>query len=374
MLRTVGKTIRELRKLKNLTQEELAEAINVTPQAISKWENGNGLPDIQQLIPLATFFNVSTDTILGIAENNKNDEIQKIIDACMDGSLKKDDIKSWLILQDSLKKYPSNLRLLQVSIEYGNMLSYKENYCYNEEYADKIYKETIKQADLIIKYSNNVTNIMRAHMIMVLLHSSFGDVENAVKHANELPTRNDLTTHAMCAYINHMYKEYDTEQINLQRDFDSLMFSTINTLTRLGISYENTTNYNEALKIYFSIFDYINYIFKDDDYIPAFYRTEYGNLYAFVARTYLNMGNIDECLNYLEKLVNEEIYQEKVNTTEIVVKNKFLDKANWTNYINYKQLNKECDAIFCLTLECFNPIKDNERYKKLLNIVKNKKN
>lgn len=155
MLRTVGKTIRELRKLKNLTQEELAEAINVTPQAISKWENGNGLSDIQQLIPLATFFNVSTDTILGIAENNKNDEIQKIIDACMDGSLKKDDIKSWLILQYALKKYPSNLRLLQVSIEYGNMLSYKENYCYNEEYADKIYKETIKQADLIIKYSNN---------------------------------------------------------------------------------------------------------------------------------------------------------------------------------------------------------------------------
>lgn len=149
MLRTVGKTIRELRKLKNLTQEELAEAINVTPQAISKWENGNGLPDIQQLIPLATFFNVSTDTILGIAENNKNDEIQKIIDACRDGSLKKDDIKSWLILQDALKKYPSNLRLLQVSIEYGNMLSYKENYCYNKEYADKIYKETIKQADLI---------------------------------------------------------------------------------------------------------------------------------------------------------------------------------------------------------------------------------
>lgn len=374
MLRTVRKTIRELRKLKNLTQEELAEAINVTPQAISKWENGNGLPDIQQLIPLATFFNVSTDIILGIAENGQNDEIKKILDACRDGSLKKDDIKSWLILQDALKKYPSNLGLLQASIEYGNMLSYKENYCYNEEYADKIYKETIRQADLIIKYSNNITDILRAHMIMVLLHSSFGDVENAVKHANEFPLRSDLTAHAMCAYINHMYKIYDIEQINLQRDFDCQMFSTINTLTKLGISYENTTNYNEALKIYFSIFDYINYIFKDDDYIPALYRTEYGNLYSFIARTYLNMGNIDECLNYLEKLVNEEIYQEKVNTTEIVVKNKFLGKANWTNYINYKQFNKECDALFCLTLECFNPIKDNKRYKKLLNIVKNKQN
>lgn len=39
MLRTVGSTIKELRKNKNLTQEELAEAINITLQAISKWEN-----------------------------------------------------------------------------------------------------------------------------------------------------------------------------------------------------------------------------------------------------------------------------------------------------------------------------------------------
>lgn len=51
----------------------------------------------------------------------------------------------------------------------------------------KIYKETIRQADLVIKYSTNVTNIMRAHMIEVLLHSFFGDAESAVKHANELP-------------------------------------------------------------------------------------------------------------------------------------------------------------------------------------------
>ena len=120
MLRTVGSTIRELRKNKNLTQEELAEAINVTPQAISKWENNIGLPDISQIIPLATFFGVSTDIIVGIAENNRNEEINEILNACNDRTLRKDEIESWLLIQDALKKYPSNLDLLQESIEYGS--------------------------------------------------------------------------------------------------------------------------------------------------------------------------------------------------------------------------------------------------------------
>ena len=49
-----------LRNLRGFTQEELAEQIGVTSQAVSKWENNTGLPDISQVVPLANFFGVST--------------------------------------------------------------------------------------------------------------------------------------------------------------------------------------------------------------------------------------------------------------------------------------------------------------------------
>lgn len=366
MLRTVGSTIRELRKNKNLTQEELAEAINVTPQAISKWENNIGLPDISQIIPLATFFGVSTDIILGIAENNRNEEINEILNACNKRLLKTDDINSWLLIQDAIKKYPSNLDLLQESIEYGISLAYKGNYCYNEEYAERIYKETNRQAELIIKYSNNVTNILRAHMIMVILHSSFGDAEKAVKHANEFPWRADMTVHAMCAWINRAFNEFEIEQINLQRDLEQHMHSSINTLALLGISYENTKNFDEALKMYFTILNLINDVFKEDDYIPALYKLEMGNVYALIARTYLSMGNTDKCLDYLEQMVDVEIYHNKVEVKEFKIKNKYLDKSNTYNYAYYRAFDKDSDVLYSLDLECFNPIKDNERYKKIV--------
>ncbi|MBQ3001803.1 MAG: helix-turn-helix domain-containing protein [Bacilli bacterium] len=373
MLRTVGSTIRELRKNKNLTQEELAEAINVTPQAISKWENNIGLPDISQIIPLATFFGVSTDIILGIAENNRNEEIKEILNACNERKLKKDDINSWLLIQETIKKYPSNLDLLQESIEYGIALSYKGNYCYNEEYAERIYKETTRQAELIIKYSSNATNILRAHMIMVMLHSSFGDAESAVKHANEFPWRADMTVHAMCAWINKAFNEFEIEKINLQRDLEQHMHSSINTLGLLGISYENTKNYDEALKMYFTILNIINEVFKEDDYVPALYRLEMGNLYAMIARTYLEMENIDECLNYLEQMVDVEIYHNKVKVKEFKIKNKYLDKSGTYNYAyaDYRAFDKDSDVLCSLDLECFHSIKDNEKYKEIVDKAKN---
>ena len=61
----LGKTILELRKKKNVTQEELAAELGVTAAAVSKWENGYTLPDVLMLCALADYFGVSTDELLG---------------------------------------------------------------------------------------------------------------------------------------------------------------------------------------------------------------------------------------------------------------------------------------------------------------------
>lgn len=53
-----------LRKEKNLTQSDLSDTLCVTPQAISKWESGKSLPEINQLIALANLYNVTVDEIL----------------------------------------------------------------------------------------------------------------------------------------------------------------------------------------------------------------------------------------------------------------------------------------------------------------------
>lgn len=61
----LGSNILQLRKQKNVTQEELAAELGVTAAAVSKWENGYTLPDILMLCALADFFAVTTDELLG---------------------------------------------------------------------------------------------------------------------------------------------------------------------------------------------------------------------------------------------------------------------------------------------------------------------
>lgn len=60
----IGKFIYEQRIKNNLTQKELAQELSVTSQAISKWENGRGIPDIEMLKKLSEIFEVDIETLL----------------------------------------------------------------------------------------------------------------------------------------------------------------------------------------------------------------------------------------------------------------------------------------------------------------------
>ena len=66
---TLGARLQELRKQKGLTQEQLAEKLNITNQSVSKWEKDINAPDITLLVELADLFEPSVDYLLGRGEN-----------------------------------------------------------------------------------------------------------------------------------------------------------------------------------------------------------------------------------------------------------------------------------------------------------------
>ncbi len=64
-MNTIGQTIKQLRRARGVTQEELAGALNVTYQAVSKWENEMAQPDIMMMPALAAYFGVTIDELFG---------------------------------------------------------------------------------------------------------------------------------------------------------------------------------------------------------------------------------------------------------------------------------------------------------------------
>lgn len=75
----IGRFIANLRKEKNLTQLMVADKLGVTDRAVSKWENGRGLPDISLMVPLCELFEISVVELLNgerLAENDSSDTVE----------------------------------------------------------------------------------------------------------------------------------------------------------------------------------------------------------------------------------------------------------------------------------------------------------
>ena len=69
-METTGERIKRYREASGMTQEELAVQLNVTSQAVSKWENDLSIPDLPLLIALSDLFHVSLDELVKQKENN----------------------------------------------------------------------------------------------------------------------------------------------------------------------------------------------------------------------------------------------------------------------------------------------------------------
>ncbi len=111
----LGEKIRLLRKQKNISQEVFANYLGVSFQAVSKWENGNTMPDVTMIPAIASFFSVSTDELFDFNLY----EIEKNVDAIVDEHSKywyTDKHKSEQIIRQGLKKYPGNDILLNCLI------------------------------------------------------------------------------------------------------------------------------------------------------------------------------------------------------------------------------------------------------------------
>ena len=319
---SMGQIIKDLRKNNGFTQEELAERLGVTYQAVSKWENDTGMPDISQVVPLASIFGVSTDVLFGIADTTENEEAWKIVQHA--GSIEKyGEIETYLnaydILLDGLKKYPNNLIIMINCMNLGISLSLPENgWNYAKERAKEIASETIRQANFVIANSKNITDILSARQVLVFLYCSQQKFDLASNEARNFPPRADLTLYSNMAIINEYMNNYKRAATYLCSNIDYTLQALENDIARLGKAYYNDGKYADAITVYETFFEFMSVIFKDE--IPLSYHDfDSGDCYLLLAEAYLATGETSKAMSAVEKSVMYYIDLYNTNTGENVL-------------------------------------------------------
>ena len=375
MTMTMGQIIKNLRKGRGFTQEELAERLGVTYQAISKWENDSGMPDISQIVPLATIFDVSTDFLFGIDRTSETEEALKIVSTANSiqeyGKLDTY-LKSYDILMEGLKRYPNNYLITFNCMNLGVSLSLQENgWIYAKERAEAIIHETVRQANFIITNSKNISDILWARQNLVFLYSANKKYDLASTEARNFPVRTDLTLYSTMAIVNEYMGNHEREATYLCSDIDYSLQAFENNIARLGKAYYNNGNYADAIEVYERFFEVMNVIFKNEC-PPPYHDFDSGDCYLLLAQAYLAIGESNKAMDSVERSIMYYISLLKKETNDencypIVVCSPIVKKREFKQKIRKDIIKKRLQNK--LSDKCIEELNQDTRFVELLDIV-----
>ena len=171
----IGEKIKNFRKSKDITQEELAEMLGVSCQSVSRWELGTCYPDMELLPNIAEIFNISVDNLLGVDALTEKKKVKKYLER-FQAAISKGKIDECIaIAREGVAEYPNNFALLN-KLMYalfvsgdsdGNIPEWKEN-------MEKYDAEIVSLGERIMKHCPNQDIRLAATARLAFQHCEMG--------------------------------------------------------------------------------------------------------------------------------------------------------------------------------------------------------
>ena len=226
----IGNKIKELRKQRGVTQEQLADSIGVSFQAVSKWENSIALPDITLAPALASYFGISMDVLFDF--NVKEIEDKSLAIAKESWIYRSSDWeKARSIIDEGLKTYPDNAILLLNRLYVMN----------SEETPDEVITIALK----IIDRSKDEAIKYDACQFLAYAYKAKGDLDSARKVIDLIPDIR-FSNQRLKACILQGNEKWDASWQEFSEALYAFMFITY----RIAECFVDRGEYHEALEYY----------------------------------------------------------------------------------------------------------------------------
>lgn len=288
----IGAVLKKLRHERSMTQEQLAEYLNVSTQAVSKWENGLSYPDITLIPVLANIFETSADVLLGIELEAKEKVIKEYIDRGDKYLYTGYHQKAAEVFREGLRVYPDSFSLMNGLMtcmwKERNLQDSKEKKC-------EISKEVISLGEKILTRCTDDSVRHNAIQILCTTYPDVGETEKAVELAKKMPSLY-LTSEVLLGNIYTGTKRYETIRSTLFHLIDLLILNmTCNSAPLDDGSKPHSTE--ELIQIRKKVVRLLETMFEDGNY--GFYRQMLGWTYIDMAVFYARLKEYDKAIDSL---------------------------------------------------------------------------
>lgn len=241
----IGEKLKKMRRERDLTQEEVASQLGISFQAISKWERGDGYPDITMLPSLANYFGITVDELIGMNEIAAQERLDKINAEWAENrkvGLHNENVE---LMKDALKTYPNNALLL---VQLSSSLERLDGT--NGEKREYL-RESIDVQEQILKYSDD--SELRGAVLFNIsdAYYRYGDYEKAEEYARKLPNFYKTRENALVAILNDNAERQDIAASSIER----IMWSLSRQLTVLAETENNRSYLEKILKVFDAIYE-----------------------------------------------------------------------------------------------------------------------
>lgn len=191
----IGETIKRLRRERNLTQEETAAHLGISFQSVSKWERGDGYPDITMLPALANYFGISVDELLGVSEIEKRDQYRKINRTWEENDKHGRNRENVALMRQALKCFPNDsLMLVQLS-------SSLEKIDGSEEEKLRYLRESVAVQEQILQYGEDSEVRVATMFNICFSYRKIGETDKALAQAKKLPNLYKARENALVYFL-----------------------------------------------------------------------------------------------------------------------------------------------------------------------------
>lgn len=337
----IGENVKRLRREKGITQETLAEYMHVSTPAVSKWERGETLPDISMVIPLASYFGVSTDEILGLDMAKNEEKIQRYLDEYHQFGAQGKVHEKFDLMVKAYNEFPNDWRIVE---EYMWQLNYDPN-C-TDPWGNEVHKEELyRLCERVLDECTVDKTRYAALSILGGLYILDGKKDKAIETAKRFPdywmTEGEELEHC----FDSENGEYDEWFAQHRENIWDLTYLLLVKIRNSALTAKDLDSYGK-IKYFETAVSLIKMIFDDGDY--GFFNQELSDLYLWIANRYVMVNDLDRAFeNYEIGFKHAKAYDDlpKITThTSFLVKGKKLDmsKTNSDNEDNMVKRQINC--------------------------------